>query len=61
MSLPRPRAPMALIALETGDWSYGFTPMGKPRERLGGKYVAIWVRRADGGWKIKGDLAVPGT
>ena len=61
MSLPRPRAPMALIALETGDWSSGSTPMGKPQERLGGNYVAIWVRRADGGWKIKGDLAVPGT
>ena len=49
------------LAYETGDWSYTFTPKGKPQQPVGGKYVAIWVRQADGGWKIKSDLAVPGT
>lgn len=49
------------LAYETGDWSYTFTPKGKSRQRIGGKYVTTWVRQADGGWKIKSDLAVPGT
>ena len=49
------------LAYETGDWSYTFTPTGKPQQRVGGKYVSTWVRQADGGWKIESDLAVPGT
>ncbi len=49
------------LAYETGDWSYTFTPRGKSQQRVGGKYVTTWVRQADGGWKIRSDLAVPGT
>jgi uncharacterized protein (TIGR02246 family) len=49
------------LAYETGAWSYTFTPSGKPRVRIGGKYVTTWVRQADGGWRIKSDLGVPGT
>ena len=49
------------LAYETGDWSYTYTPTGKGRQRIGGKYVTTWVRQADGGWKIRSDLAVPGT
>ena len=49
------------LAYETGDWSYTFTPKGKSRQHVGGKYVTTWVRQADGGWKIKTDLAVPGA
>jgi len=49
------------LAYETGDWSYTFRPKGKSQQRVGGKYVTTWVRQADGGWKIKSDLAVPGT
>jgi uncharacterized protein (TIGR02246 family) len=49
------------LAYETGDWSYTFTPKGKSQQRVGGRYVTTWVRQADGGWKIKSDLAVPGT
>ena len=49
------------LAYEAGTWSYTFTPKGKPAQRVGGKYVTTWVRQADGGWRIKSDLAVPGT
>lgn len=49
------------LAYETGDWSYTFTPKGKGPQRVGGKYVTTWVRQADGGWRIRSDLAVPGT
>lgn len=49
------------LAYEAGAWSYTFTPKGKNQQRIGGKYVTTWVRQADGGWKIKSDLAVPGT
>ncbi|MFL5517139.1 MAG: YybH family protein [Gemmatimonadales bacterium] len=49
------------LAYEAGTWSYTFTPKGKPEQRVGGKYVTTWVRQADGGWRIRSDLAVPGT
>ena len=49
------------LAYETGTWSYTFTPKGKDQQHVGGKYVSTWIRQADGGWKIRSDLAVPGT
>jgi ketosteroid isomerase-like protein len=49
------------LAYEAGTWSYTFTPKGKPEQHVGGKYVTTWVRQAAGGWRIKSDLAVPGT
>jgi uncharacterized protein (TIGR02246 family) len=48
-------------AYETGTWSYTFTPKGKSEERLGGRYVTLWRRQSDGGWKIWADIGVPGT
>lgn len=99
MSLPRVRAPRALIALllwpglllaqrtdpgplsdarrgiDRGNAEYiaafarvdadgvatVYDADGVRLGRVGGKYVATWVRQADGAWKIKSDLAVPGT
>jgi uncharacterized protein (TIGR02246 family) len=49
------------LAYETGTWSYTYTPKGKPEHTIGGRYVTTWKRQADGGWKIKSDLGVPGT
>ena len=48
-------------AYETGLWSYAFQPKGKAEQRIGGHYVTLWRRQADGGWKIWADLGVPGT
>jgi uncharacterized protein (TIGR02246 family) len=48
-------------AYETGTWSYTFTPKGKSEQRIGGRYVTLWRRQPDGGWKIWADIGVPGT
>jgi uncharacterized protein (TIGR02246 family) len=48
-------------AYETGAWSYTFHPKGKDEQRIGGRYVTLWRRQADGGWKIWADMGVPGT
>jgi uncharacterized protein (TIGR02246 family) len=48
-------------AYETGTWSYTFTPKGKAEQRIGGRYVTLWRRQPDGGWKIWADIGVPGT
>jgi uncharacterized protein (TIGR02246 family) len=48
-------------AYETGVWSYTFQPKGKAEQRIGGHYVTVWKRQADGGWKIWADVGVPGT
>ena len=49
------------IAYETGTWSYTFQPKGEAEQRIGGRYVTLWKRQADGRWKITSDLGVPGT
>ncbi len=49
------------MAYETGAWSYTFHPKGEGEQRIGGRYVTIWKRQADGGWRIWADLGVPGT
>ena len=49
------------VAWESGAWSYTFQPKGKAEKRLGGRYVTLWRRQADGGWRIWRDLGVPGT
>ena len=48
-------------AYETGIWSYAFTPPGKKAQKIGGKYVTVWAQQPDGGWRIQGDIGVPGT
>jgi uncharacterized protein (TIGR02246 family) len=46
-------------AYETGKWSYTFTPPEKEEVRLAGRYVTVWKKQADGGWKIVADMSVP--
>jgi uncharacterized protein (TIGR02246 family) len=48
-------------AYETGKWSYAFQPKGQSEQHLGGRYVTLWKRQADGGWRIWADMGVPGT
>jgi ketosteroid isomerase-like protein len=47
------------LVYETGQYTYTFTPPGKSATRIGGHYVTIWKRQADGGWKITVDMGVP--
>lgn len=49
------------LAYETGKWTYSFTPPGQSKQTIGGRYVTIWKRQPDGGWKIFADMGVPGT
>jgi uncharacterized protein (TIGR02246 family) len=48
-------------AYETGLWSYTFQPKGKAEQHIGGHYVTVWRKQADGGWKIWADMGVPET
>ena len=48
-------------AYETGVWSYNFQPKGQAEQRIGGRYVTLWKRQPDGGWKIWADMGIPGT
>lgn len=48
-------------AYETGIWSYTFAPPGDAERTIGGRYVTVWSRQPDGGWRILADLGVPGT
>lgn len=45
-------------AYETGKYSYAFPENGKVRTEEG-RYVTIWERQSDGGWKIIVDMGVP--
>jgi len=47
------------IAYETGKWSYTFTPQGRKEQKMGGRYVTLWKKQADGGWKMWADMGVP--
>ena len=49
------------LAYETGKWSYTFTSPDAERRTIGGRYVTVWKRQAEGSWKILGDLGVPGN
>lgn len=49
------------VAYETGTWAYTFQPKGRSERRIGGRYVTLWRRQPDGGWKIWADMGVPGT
>ena len=48
-------------AYETGTWSYTYHPKNQQEQRIGGRYVTLWRRQPDGGWKIWADMGVPGT
>ena len=49
------------MAYETGAWSYAYHPKGQQEQKIGGRYVTVWHRQADGSWKIWADMGVPGT
>jgi uncharacterized protein (TIGR02246 family) len=49
------------MAYETGAWSYAYHPKGQQEQKIGGRYVTVWHRQPDGGWKIWADMGVPGT
>lgn len=48
-------------AYETGIWSYTYTPPGEAERTIGGRYVTVWRRQPEGGWRMLADLGVPGT
>ncbi len=48
-------------AYETGIWSYSYRPADQAERTIGGRYVTIWRRQDDGGWRILADMGVPGT
>lgn len=47
------------LAYESGSWSYTFTPPGASQRRLAGRYVTVWRRQPDGGWRIHADIGLP--
>ena len=48
-------------AYETGKWSFTYTPPEDERRTIRGRYVTVWKRQADGGWRILADVDVPGN
>ena len=46
------------IAYETGKYKYEYTEKGKPAVDEG-RYVTMWKRQKDGGWKLVMDMGVP--
>lgn len=47
-------------AYESGKYSYTFQAKGAAKETIAeGRYVVIWRKQPDGGWKIFRDMAVP--
>ena len=49
------------LAYETGEWSYTYAESGEAQRTIGGRYVTVWRRQADGGWRMWADMGVPGT
>ena len=49
------------LAYETGEWSYTYAESGEAQRTIGGRYVTVWRRQADGGWRMWTDMGVPGT
>lgn len=46
------------MAYESGNWSYTFTPPGKPQRRIAGRFVTSWKRQPDGSWRIYADIGL---
>jgi len=49
------------MAYETGEWTYRWTPQDQAEVKVGGKYVTVWRKQIEGGWRIWADMGVPGT
>ncbi|HEX4574922.1 MAG TPA: SgcJ/EcaC family oxidoreductase [Gemmatimonadales bacterium] len=49
------------LAYETGKWRYTFTPPQKSTQSVGGRYLTVWQRQPEGGWRIIADMGIPGT
>lgn len=49
------------LAYEAGNWEYRWTPQDQSQVRTGGKYVTVWRKQPDSGWRIWADMGVPGT
>jgi uncharacterized protein (TIGR02246 family) len=49
------------LAYETGVRTYTYVPSGENERTVGGRFVTVWKRQQDGGWKIAADMQVPGT
>ncbi|MGH7645162.1 MAG: YybH family protein [Gemmatimonadales bacterium] len=48
------------VAYETGKWTYTFTAPGSTEQTVGGRYVTVWRKQPNGGWRILADMGVPG-
>ncbi len=44
------------LAAETGTFTFTMQPEGKPSATTSGKYVVVWKRQKDGGWKLHRDI-----
>jgi len=44
------------LAAETGTFTFTMQPEGKPAVTTAGKYVVVWKRQKDGGWKLHRDI-----
>jgi len=47
------------LAYEMGNWSYSFKPKDQKEMTIGGRYVTVWKKQPDGGWKMFADMAIP--
>ena len=44
------------LAVETGTFAWTLQPKSGPEVKDKGKYLTVWKRQADGGWKIVRDI-----
>ena len=44
------------IAVENGTYKWTITPKGAKAMPDSGKYLTVWQKQADGGWKIIRDI-----
>ncbi len=47
------------LAYEVGEFSYTVKVEGSDPRIIGGHYVAIWKRQADGSWRYEVDAGIP--
>jgi uncharacterized protein (TIGR02246 family) len=46
-------------AYETGKWTYAWAKKGGGTTGMGGRYVTVWGRQANGRWRMVADIGVP--
>ncbi len=51
--------PMGDLAYETGKYTFTLAGEGKAARTVAGKYVEVWKRQPDGGWKMFRDIGLP--